>query len=340
MKCFVHLSLILCLAVAVATQRAAQYDHGMNFTYPWPVQHYTFSSQFQTLSMAYMDVQPNWTTPDHPKDETRTIVLLHGKNFCSATWNETAHVLSGAGYRVIIPDQIGFCKSSKPWVYQFSLQQLALNTHGLLTYLGFNEQHPLTVLGHSMGGMLATRFALMYPTLTARLVLVDPIGLEDWKAKGVPYQSLDVSYVGEHAQNFSTIKAYQQNTYYAGTWSPAYDVWVSMLEGVYRGPEGVQFAWDMALVTDMVYTQPIVYEFPLLKMRTLLIIGNKDNTAIGKTWAPPEVQPLLGHYGVLGKEVVKMIPNGTLIEFPDLGHAPQIQDPAQFHQSLLAWLDG
>jgi len=38
---------------------------------------------------------------------------------------------------------------------------------------------------------------------------------------------------------------------------------------------------------------------------------------------------------VLAKAAVKRMPHGKLIEFPDLGHSPQIQDPARFHQALL-----
>ena len=79
--------------------------NGSNFTYPYPVHVHHFQSQNQELEMAYMDVQPSSPNGD-------VIMLLHGKNFCGATWNETAHVLSVAGYRVIIPDQIGFCKST------------------------------------------------------------------------------------------------------------------------------------------------------------------------------------------------------------------------------------
>ena len=103
--------------------------------------------------MAYMDVKPA-----HPNG--RTAVLLHGKNFCAATWQATITALTEAGYRVIAPDQIGFCKSSKPAHYQFSFQQLAGNTHALLDSLGIDKA---TVMGHSTGGMLAIRYALMYP---------------------------------------------------------------------------------------------------------------------------------------------------------------------------------
>lgn len=44
-----------------------------------------------------------------------------------------------------------------------------------------------------MGGMLATRFALMFPEMTEKLILLNPIGLEDWKIK-VPYQTVDEWY--------------------------------------------------------------------------------------------------------------------------------------------------
>lgn len=64
-----------------------------------------------------------------------------------------------------------------------------------------------------MGGMLGSRFALVYPSNTTRLVMVDPIGLEDWKAIGVPYQSIDIMYTQEHASTYASTRAYEQATY-------------------------------------------------------------------------------------------------------------------------------
>jgi pimeloyl-ACP methyl ester carboxylesterase len=57
-----------------------------------------------------------------PQPNGRTAVLLHGRNFCAATWETSIKALTEAGYRVIAPDQIGFCKSSKLIHYQFSIQ--------------------------------------------------------------------------------------------------------------------------------------------------------------------------------------------------------------------------
>ncbi|HEY0218367.1 MAG TPA: alpha/beta fold hydrolase, partial [Afipia sp.] len=142
------------------------------FEYPYPVSKFQFDSQRQKLEMAYIDVKPT-SSPNG-----RTVVLLHGKNFCAATWEGSLKSLSDAGYRVIAVDQIGFCKSTKPENYQFTFQQLADNTHALLASLGIDHA---VILGHSTGGMLAIRYALMYPNAVDQLVLVDPIGLEDWK---------------------------------------------------------------------------------------------------------------------------------------------------------------
>jgi pimeloyl-ACP methyl ester carboxylesterase len=70
-------------------------------------------------------------------------------------------------------------------------------------------------------------------------------------------------------------------------------------------------------------------------MPTLLLIGQKDTTAIGKDAAPAAVRAKIGHYPELGKAAAKAIPHATLVEFAGLGHAPQMQDPQAFHQALL-----
>lgn len=141
--------------------------------------------------------------------------------------------MSEAGYRVVAPDQLGFCKSSKPESYQYSFQQLARNTHAPLKSLGVDKA---TLLGHSTGGMLAMRYALMYPREVEQLTLVNPIGLEDWKAKGVPSISIDQWRERELNVTDETIRNYERATYYVNQWRDSYERWVQMLAGMYRGP--------------------------------------------------------------------------------------------------------
>ncbi|HEN8798720.1 TPA: alpha/beta hydrolase [Pseudomonas putida] len=320
---------LACLAgsPAIAAESATYGPQLEGFSYPHPLKHFDFKSQGQALQMGYMDV------PAQGQANGRSVVLMHGKNFCAATWETTVDALSKAGYRVIAPDQIGFCTSSKPAYYQYSFQQLADNTHALLEHLGVRQT---IVLGHSTGGMLATRYALMYPQQVERLAMVNPIGLEDWKALGVPYRSVDQWYARELKLSAEGVR--ERKTYYAGRWKPEYERWVQMLVGLNQGPGHEAVAWNSALIYDMIFTQPVYHEFKDLQMPTLLLIGDKDSTAIGSDIAPPEVKARLGNYAVLGPQVAKMIPKGELITFEGMGHAPQIEEPVRFNRTLVEWL--
>jgi pimeloyl-ACP methyl ester carboxylesterase len=321
---------LLTLATLLISSRslAAESVYGPmleGFDYPHPVQRFEIGTQGQALSMAYMDVRPK--TPNG-----FTVVLLHGKNFCAATWEQTIRELSDHGWRVVAPDQIGFCKSSKPERYQFTLHQLAFNTNALLKKLGIRRA---VIAGHSMGGMLAARYALLYANSTQALFLINPIGLENWESEGVPYRTVDQWLAAEQRTTADTIREYQRTTYYAGSWKPAYDRWVIMQAGMYAGPGREQVLWNQALTSDMIFTQPVVHEFSRIVVPTVLFIGEKDTTAIGKAAAPPQVQARIGKYAELGPRTVKVIPDARLVTFSDLGHSPHIQAPQRFHQALL-----
>ena len=178
------------------------------YQYPFDVSRYQFESQGQDLEMAYMYL------PSRNPDKG-VITLFHGKNFNGAYWEETAKYLQAQGYGVLIPDQIGFGKSSKPTDYQYSFQALAHNTKSLLGHLDIQSTH---VIGHSMGGMVGSRFALLYPDMTDRLTLVNPIGLENY-LDYVVYKDVDFFYQNELKQQPEKIVTYQKKNYYDGAWN-------------------------------------------------------------------------------------------------------------------------
>lgn len=315
--------------LAPASQAAERPVYGLElegFDYPYEVRRFAFTSQGAELSMAYMDI----AAASAPNG--RTAVLLHGKNFCAATFERQIAALAGAGFRVVAPDQIGFCKSSKPERYQFSFHQLAANTDALLKSLGIEKA---VVLGHSMGGMLAARYALMFPAAVVTLVMVNPLGFEDWKAEGVPYATIDRLNEAELKTTYETVKAYQLKLYYDGRWSPDYDRWAEMNAGMYQGAGRARLAWIGALTHEMIYTQPVVYEFPKIQVPTVLMVGQADRTAPGANRAPPEVARRLGDYPALGRKAAAAIPGAKLLEFPGLGHAPHVEQPEAFDRALI-----
>ena len=132
------LSAAALLAVpAHAAQPAPREPYGIGlegFAYPYPVNMLPLVNDGEQVRMAYMDVaaaQPNG----------RTVVLLHGRNFPSSYWAPVIKTLTNAGYRVVVPDQIGFGKSSKP-AGDLHFDTLARNT--IVTAIA--PHHPFTVL--------------------------------------------------------------------------------------------------------------------------------------------------------------------------------------------------
>ncbi|MCK8517081.1 alpha/beta hydrolase [Methylonatrum kenyense] len=294
------------------------------FTYPHPVSEFEFTSQREPVSMAFMDVQPE-------QEPAATVVLLHGKNFCGAYWHQTIDHLAARGYRVVVPDQIGFCKSSKPEAYQYTFAQLADNTRKLLDALDVEQ---VKLLGHSMGGMLATRFALQYPDRVEHLAMLNPIGLEDWRAMGVPYRSVDQIFESEMEKDYESIREYQKTYYYDGNWNSNYDRWARMLAATYESDERDRVAWAQARTADMVMTQPVLYQFDQLEMPVTLLIGDRDRTAIGRPLVDDELGERMGDYTTLGDRALERLQDGELILFEGIGHMPHIEAPEQYLEAL------
>ena len=144
------LTLVLCITTIIAA--------GQNLNYPYRVNFLSLDIEQQQVKMAYMDVPSS-------KPNGKAALLLHGKNFNGYFWKDVINFLIDNGYRVIVPDQEARGRSDKPNIH-YSFHLLAANTKKLLDTLGIKK---ISVVGHSMGGMLATRFALMFPQAKTHL---------------------------------------------------------------------------------------------------------------------------------------------------------------------------
>ena len=293
-----------------------------NIKYPYPVKFLPLKVENQDIRMAYMDIRP--ASPNG-----KSVILFHGKNFGGYYWTDVIKALSDKGYRVIVPDQIGFGKSSKPFIH-YSFHAFARYNKILLDTLGIQK---IIVLGHSMGGMLATRFTLMYPDLVEKLLLEDPIGLEDYRTF-VPYQSAEDDYKTELKTNYESVKKYYSSSYFT-QWKPQYDYLVQIGANVSKSADFPRYAMVAALTYEMIYEQPVCYEFSLIKVPTVLFAGKEDNTIVGKALLTPEQQAMHGQYKSLAPETAKKIPNCKLIMFDNCKHIPHIEVKDQFLKALM-----
>ena len=307
---------LIIILLAITTH----FSNAQFVNYPYPSDSISVNIEFQSLTFSYMDVKPS-------AHNGKTVILFHGKNFNGYYWKDVIGFLTGSGYRVIAPDQIGWGKSSRANIhYRFHL--LAYLNKGLLDTLGIEK---VMVIGHSTGGMLAARFALMYPERTEKLVLENPVGLEDYRAF-VPYQPVEAQYIRELAATYQSIKDYQK-TYYP-EWKDEYEQYVLAQSQDLSRSDFESIAWANALTYQMIYEQPVLYELKDNSVPTLLVIGQYDRTIVGKNLLNEEAKQIYGNYPALGKKVNELIKNSKLVELDNVGHIPHVQDPAPFRKAI------
>ena len=295
------------------------------YKYPYKTKLFKFMSQTKKLEMAYMYIKP-----DEKNDNGKTFLLIHGKNFSGAYYETTIELLKSKGYTILVPDLIGFGRSSKPTNHQYSFHSTAHSLKKLLDWYKIEKVH---ILGHSMGGMVVSRFTLQYPSMVDKLFLVNPIGLEDYKTYA-PYKTIDQIYNAQLNIKAEMIKNYQVVNYYDNNWKDRYQRWLDIQTGWVKGPDWRELAYISALTYDMIYSQPVVYEFKNIKAPTVLIIGDRDRTALGKNDISEEMREKVGQYQLLGPKTQKLIPNSKLYMLKGIGHLPHIEAFEKFSNIL------
>jgi pimeloyl-ACP methyl ester carboxylesterase len=284
--------------------------------YPYPVSFLTLTLYGQDVRMAYMDIPPAGQA------NGRTVVLFHGMNFGGFYFSGPIEVLRKEGFRVVVPDQIGFGRSSKP-IIPYNFHDMAANSRKLLQTLGISK---VTVVGHSMGGMLTARFASSYPDLIDQAVIYNPIGLTDvrWDQ---PWPSADEAYKATMAQSrdqlyqgfYATIRRYFPTP---GAWKPEYEQYVRILYAPTLSAEWPRLAMVRAIYRQITVLDPVVHDWEHIKARTLVLGGDKDGE----------------NFPQLARHIAETIPKGELALIPGAGHVPHIEMPEAFNRELLMFL--
>jgi pimeloyl-ACP methyl ester carboxylesterase len=296
------------------------------FAYPYPVNMLPLVNDGEQLRMAYMDVaaaQPNG----------RVVVLLHGRNFPSSYWAPVIKTLNDAGYRVVVPDQIGFGKSSKPWG-ELHFDTLARNTMALLDHLGIARAD---IVAHSLGGMLGVRIARAYPDRVAHLLLAAPIGLENYRLYVPPTPTEKIL----ESEDKLTADGYrkQLETNYSLKLPP--DQVTPFIDARFNIKGSAEYPrWLRAFVSSaqMIYREPVVHEIPVITEPTLFIMGADDHHAPGRPNAPEAMRPKMGHNAELAEALAAKMQNARAEVIPDAGHLVFLDAPAKFNELMLGFL--
>ncbi|GLR90673.1 alpha/beta fold hydrolase [Bradyrhizobium iriomotense] len=317
------------LTSASATEPAPREPYGIGLeglAYPYPVSLLPLVNDGEELRMAHMDVAPQ-------QPNGRTVVLLHGRNFPSSYWAPVIKMLSEAGFRVVVPDQIGFGKSSKP-LGELHFDTLARNTIALLDHLKIDKAE---IVAHSMGGMLGVRIARAYPERVSHLVLTVPIGLEDYRLYVPPVPTEKII----ETEDRLTAEGYrkQLQTNYAIKLPPeAITPFIDARFNLKGSPDYPR--WLRAFVSSgqMIYREPVAHEIPLITQPTLFIMGADDHNAPGRPNAPEALRPKMGQNADLAKALAAKMPNARAEIIPDTGHLVFLEAPERYRDLVLDFL--
>jgi pimeloyl-ACP methyl ester carboxylesterase len=329
---FLPLSLALALAMTIAADATAQSqieagggaaappssvpaDWGPvsinmeDVPYPHPVGFLDLTLYGQNVRKAYMDVAPA-ATPNG-----RSVVLLHGGSYYAMYWADTIEALRNEGYRVVAIDLLGWGRSSKP-IIPYSLHLHASNIRQLLDHLGIQQA---AVVGHSMGGMVATRFAFMYPEVASEMVMVNAIGLTDSRP-GRGWQAPDPSGAVDMEQTYQSNLRLEQNR--VVDWKPEFLDHVRIRYGWRLSGEWPRLALVQSLNSSARSADTIVHDWPHIIARSLVIAGEEDGP----------------RYPDLARNAAETLPNGELVLFPNVGHNPHLEIPDRFNEELIRFL--
>lgn len=288
--------------------------------YPYPSSYLPLTLYGQDVRIAFMDVPPAATANGH------TVVLLHGNNFAGFYFGGPIDALRKEGFRVVVPDQIGYGRSSKP-IIPYNFHDMARNTRAILQSLNIEK---VMVVGHSMGGMLAARFATQYPAMVERLVIYNPIGLNDPRFDR-PWDSTDESYKRTLAATFPTVRASLMRyvAHNQAAWNPEFEKYARIRYSWTLSADWPRLAMVQTLLGQVQYLDPVVYDWAHIKAPTLAFGGAEDMLAGTAAVFQQRM-----------KYIADTVPNGNgrLLLIPGLGHVPHMEAPEKTLPPLVAFL--
>jgi pimeloyl-ACP methyl ester carboxylesterase len=288
--------------------------------YPYPSKYLDISVYEQDVRIAYMD------TPAQGTPNGRTVLLLHGNNFGGFYFKALIDGLTKEGFRVITPDQIGYGRSSKP-IAPYNFNSQARNTWRILQH---EKIERVSVIGHSMGGMLAARIATQFPKAVERVVIYNPIGLTDGRFER-PMTPIREGYA-------ATLKTDYQSTrsglgrYVAHdpkAWNQEFEAYTRIRYSWTLSADWPRLAMVQALIGQMLYADPVVYDWAHITVPTLAF-GGAEDMLLGPAKAFQDRMAFLA----------KSVPNGNgrLHLIPGLGHVPHLEAADKVLPPLVAFL--
>ena len=239
------------------------------------------------------------------------VILLHGLGGDSSNWASTIGPLSRT-HRVIVPDQIGFGKSDKPLI-NYRIATYVDFLKGLMKELKVERA---SLVGNSLGGWIASAFALANPQMVDRIVLVDSAGFS------LPKDSDPAVLSALNPATRDQIKQLLPLVFY-NTQIFASD---AAIDAFFARKINAGDSYTTQRIIDSIIRGEDVLDAKLgaVKHPTLIVWGRED-----------KLTPL-----AMGERFKKEIAGSDLVVFEKCGHVPQMEKAPEFNAALMKFLGG
>jgi len=243
------------------------------------------------------------------KGQGEPVVLLHGLGSNLTAWAEQMAALA-TRYRAIALDLRGHGESDKP-VGDYHLPVLSHDLYRFLRTLGIAEA---VIVGQSLGGMVAQRFALDHGDMVRALVISDSAA----RLPDAPRaEMLERARLAETEGMAGVL-----DLAVATALSPAFVASHPDFVAAFRARTLANDAAVHAAGARLVASVNCVEELPLLSCPTLVLVGDQD------VLTPPEA----------AREMVKSMPAASLVVLPNAGHAAYLEQPEAYNRAVLDFL--
>ncbi|HVM09018.1 MAG TPA: alpha/beta hydrolase [Acidimicrobiales bacterium] len=254
-------------------------------------------------------------------DGGRPLLLVHGFPAAKEDFAHHLDALGALGFHAVSPDQRGHGESDKP--HDESAYSLAILADDLLALADALGWPTFTLLGHSMGGMVAQTLAIKAPERLEGLILMDT---SHGHLAEIPPDLLDLAKTvirdGGMAAYLEASKALEGG---GPLDTPAYQRMIAEDPSyeAYGDRKTLNVSPHMwlGLVDELVAGSDRLDQLRAVDVPTLVIVGEQDT-------------PFLGH----SQRMAEAMPRAELVVLPDAGHSPQFENPRAWWDAVSGWL--
>ncbi|MBD3256153.1 MAG: alpha/beta fold hydrolase [Candidatus Lokiarchaeota archaeon] len=258
------------------------------------------------------------------------VFLIHGFSDRKEHWRAQVDKLA-KNFKVIRMDNRGAGKSEKP-KNKYTIEVYAHDIAGLMDYLNIEKAH---VVGHSLGGMIAQNFALLYPEKLNKLVLVNTIpGLrppgEDitnavkmYKQNAInglkarekdPLNAFLTGAKSSYSRKFWKLMREDPDRKFHGIWS----VNDLLEEKTKYGPT----EQDLIHQSDALASHNTYHSLPNIKSEVLIIAAEKDKSCPAS----------------MSEKMHELIPNSKMVIIEKAAHQSILEKPQEVNSKIIEFL--